>query len=501
MEETLVRSNCGLDTVLVGQKIIHSRYNPLIEAERYVDSLNWSGNIRYIILAECGLCYLIAPLRRKFPAAKIISMHLSVFYAGKNAARPNAEWLPNNSVNRNVFLENEIDDIEADKIKIIEWRPSASAYGMEYLNLIKDITAFVKRMDANKRTQAMFGCRWVKNVIKNCFLFNNDINIAEIVRCGRHCVVAGAGPGLESAYDSIRLLVKNGALLIVVSSAASAALQAGLRPDIIVACDGGNWALLHLFECVKYFYKKESPDTAYPVIAFNLSAALPPQCDMFNLLPFGDGSLFQNITQNCLNIPYISFPQRGTVGASAIDLAFYISSGYVYTAGINFSYKDIRTHAKPYAFDKILFNAMNRLRPVHTIQFERFMSIKESGANKIYADWFAKQMYPREIRAIDCGNSCGIDGEISNKEINPYKFNIIKKRDVKPVTHLIAALLNALETAKTKERLALELSKLLLDETRYSAGEPQWYGLRNADLRGELTRISEKYRNIEARNG
>ncbi|MDR1363721.1 MAG: DUF115 domain-containing protein [Spirochaetaceae bacterium] len=504
MDETLARAQCGLNTAAAGQKNIHSRYNPLIEAERYIASLNLRGDFEYIILAECGLCYVIEPLRKKFPAAKIVSLHLSAFYAGKSAAQPDAEWTPDSAASLNLFLESEIDDIEADKIKIIEWRPSAGAYGGEYLNLIKDITAFVKRIDASKRTRKVFGRRWFRNVIKNCFLFNDCVNFAETTRSGADCIIAGAGPALEDAYGAIRRLTKNGAVLIAVSSAVNALLQAGFRPDIIIACDGGGWAPLHLFESLRFFRGKKEP---YPVLAFSLSAAIPSQCAAFNLLPISDESLFQNIACQRLDIPRLSFPQRGTVSASAVDLALHISGGAIYTAGINFSHKDIRSHAKPYAFDALLADAASRFSPLYTLQFERSGAIIKSGANSIYANWFSGQNYPRKIypitdsdRAFDkkarniAADKLGLSGNFNPS--SRLAFSKQKRVYSRTVTRFIAALIAALESPSAppaaKEKLTLELSNMLLD-----GGDAP----RNCDLREELLRVSEKYRTIEARHG
>jgi hypothetical protein len=475
MEETLVLSRCGLYTVLAGQKTLHSRYNPLTEAERYVDSLHWRSEIEYIILAECCLCYLIEPLRKKFPSSKIISLHISGFYHGKSAAPPDAEWLPQSATGLDSFLEKEIDDTEADKIKIIEWRPAADVYREEYLNLVKTITAFVKRVDANKRTRTSFGRRWIRNVVKNCFLFAGDTKIARITRPAPSCIAAGAGPGLEDSYGAIRRLVKNGALLIAVSSALGALLNAGIRPGLIVACDGGNWARLHLFECFRYFYKKTPP-----ALAFSLSAALPSQCAGFSsLLPLGDGSIFQSLVQKCLNIPPVSFPQRGTVGASALDLAFSLSDGPVYAAGINFSHKDIRTHAKPYAFDAGLSSSSFRLRPLYGLQFERALMIDSSRVNKIYSDWFNGQKFPRKIHdvsdaTIDISGVNGGDADIFTRE---------RKSPIpRPVTRLITALNAALTGEETREALTEELSELLPRD----------------DVREALSDIAKKFRNIGA---
>jgi hypothetical protein len=487
MEETLVRAQCGLNTVAAGQKNIHSRYNPMIEAERYIDSLNSCGCLEYIILAECGLCYVIEPLRKKFPMAKIISLHLSAFYSGKSYAAPDAEWTPDSPLSLNVFLENEIDDIEADKIKIIEWRPAASVYEHKYLNLIKDITVFVKITDANKRTRTAFGRRWLKNVIRNCFLLNCCIKITRITKSDSDCIIAGAGPDLDDAYGAIQDLTKNGALLIAVSSAVNALLHAGFRPDIILACDGGNWAPLHLFDSIRFFYDKK---ISYPVLAFSLSAAVPSQCGVFNLLPISDGSLFQSIAGQFFDIPCMSFPQRGTVSASAIDLALHITSGTIYTAGINFSHKDIRTHVKPYAFDAILSNSADRFRPLYTRQFERADMIIKSGANSIYANWFSRQNYPRKIYSITNDNRVSND---KAKNIMADIFTFDKKKAVfNPVTSFISSLFAALESPVTKNRLTAELSNMLLN-----GGESSKY----ESLRDELLRISEKYRMIEAWNG
>ena len=111
---------------------LHSRYNPRAEADRYINSLSLNdriryGKIRFFILIEPGLGYIIAPLKKTAPNAKIISLHAGKLPMDKSAvllaekpASPDSEWYPEMGISIQEFLEKEIPDSEAAEIKMLE---------------------------------------------------------------------------------------------------------------------------------------------------------------------------------------------------------------------------------------------------------------------------------------------------------------------------------------------------------------------------------------------
>ncbi|MDR0998742.1 MAG: DUF115 domain-containing protein, partial [Treponema sp.] len=340
-------------------KRLHSRYNPQAEAERYIDALALPQGIRYFILVEPGLGYTIPVLARRFPGARILALHAEdprlsgPAYQGTGSS----VWSPESGVGLEEFLEREIPDTPASALRILEWRPSLNYYGERYLKILSAAAEFVKRSDANSRTVRNFGKRWFRNFLRNLRLLGN---FPAFERLSLPALITGAGPSREEAIPQIRRLREEGCFIIAPSSSVMALAAGGLVPDLILSTDGGGWALLHLYECLR---------GAAPVIAASLGAALPSQCGGLPLLPLSDGSLWQRLVLETLGTPRLALPQRGTVTASALDLAFALGAKEACLAGMDLGIRDIRSHARPYSFDRLLAGQACRFRPEYSQAF------------------------------------------------------------------------------------------------------------------------------------
>jgi hypothetical protein len=350
---------------------LHSRYNPVVEAERYIDSLSIRQRVRFFILIEPGLDYLTPLLQKKFPAAKSVALHIE-------------------EENVQAFLGREIPDTEASSIEIIEWRPSMAKYGGQYLRLLRETAAFIKRADANKRTTRYFGRRWFLNFFRNSTRMEKALVFE---RGGFPCIVAAAGPCLEASLPLIKELQQQRAFVLAASSATGALLKAGIVADMVVATDGGNWALFHLYESLRSVAR----------FAISARAAIPSNLAAVPLLFISDEN-WQKAVFKAFDIPFISLPQRGTVSASALDLAFALTSGPVFIAGIDLANDDIRTHARPYALD---FQAASRFEPQYSAAFIRARALAGGGSFTVYEQWFHQQLprYPRRLYTIGTNNA------------------------------------------------------------------------------------------------
>jgi len=148
-------------------KLLHSRYNPQAEADRYISSLSLGENILFFILIEPGLGYITASLKTKFPKAKVIALHIEQPINEMTVKNPDSQWYLETGTSVQDFLETEIPDTKAEEIRLIEWRPALSVYGQAYLALLKETVEFIKRVDASARTYSTFGQRWFRNFFKN----------------------------------------------------------------------------------------------------------------------------------------------------------------------------------------------------------------------------------------------------------------------------------------------------------------------------------------------
>jgi hypothetical protein len=343
-------------------------------------------------------------LRKKNPAAKIIALHCRApGFSGEAENSPDSFWYPESGCILQNFLETEIPDTKAGAIKIIEWRPGLAVFGKEYLKLIEETVEFIKRADANARTAGEFGRRWLRNFFKNLDLLEEILSPPPL---SLPMIIAGAGPGLEEVIPFLKEVRRKGTMLILAVSSAALALESrGLIPDLVISTDGGNWARLHLNECWRRIFPGKSGGICAGLAAA-LTAVLPSQCAGIPILPISDGSLWQRIVLSEIEIPFLVLPQRGTVSASALDLAFFLTQGEIYITGVDLALKDIRSHVRPYSFDILWEKNEDRLNPVYSQNFSRALNIRAGGSHGIYASWFSRQLeaWPKRLFSFGKNN-------------------------------------------------------------------------------------------------
>jgi hypothetical protein len=272
-------------------------------------------------------------------------------------------------------------------------------------------------------------------------------------------IVCASGPSLEDSVPEIANRKKSPSppFIIAVSSSAPVLLQRGIKPDLVIATDGGSWALFHLIETIRQSEKKYGEK---PVIVSALRAALPSYVKNCQVIVLRDGSLWQDLLLNALGILELSpaFPQRGTVSVSALDLAFYLSSGNVYRSGFDFSHRDLLTHARPNAFEIFLEQKQKRTIPLNNLFFEREETIRRSGSLGIYERWLKNHLFSFNRKLYTLGEPGFDNGGES------IRFTGQNAKKIPGKKFLVDTLCNALHNPLCTERLCKELGTLLLPE-------------------------------------
>jgi len=392
-----------MDRILLNKSLsedvekLHSRYQPQLEADRYIKALNLRDDIDYFILIEPGLGYLIPALEKYRPQSKIIVLHADIFFRETESRFPDVPvWFPDSGKEVQEFLEEKIP--EAASVRIIEWRPSLRIFGEQCLELVRESTEFIKRSDASRRTGAAFGRRWIRNFFRNIALVNKTVLYRTM---DMPIVITGSGPSLEAALPQI-LAARKEIFVLAASSSLPALAAGGIIPDMVISTDGGGWALLHLHACFRMAAK---PPARPPILACSLSAAIPSQCSTLPLFLLNDGTVWQSMALHSLGLPSVLVPQRGTVTASALELALILSSGSIFLAGMDLAIPDIQSHVRPYGFDQLFFGAASRLRPVYSQYFLRSREIKAGGSHDVYAAWFKNKIASWPARIFSLGGN------------------------------------------------------------------------------------------------
>ena len=354
-------------------------------------------------------------------------------------------------------------------------------YGKEYLKLLSLTAEFLKRADAGRRTTAAFGRRWVRNFFKNLKLIKRAVLYRQ---ADFPLIITGSGPGLETALPVIEKL-KDRCLIAAASSSALALSAMNLSAGFVIATDGGSWALRHLYPLHRNVFNTDF------FLAANLCAALPSQCKDTPFLLLNDGSFWQSIILNALGLPSVIVTQKGTVSASAVELAMTLSRGNIYLAGIDLCVRDIRTHTKPYAFDYILTQNECRLKSVYSQSFTRSMLLKEGGSMDIYASWFKNQLssWPKRIFSLGGSHEVFETSLPEEKSVLKNSGEYFKIVNVKEDPALFcergaAALLGAFDDSRYCENLRRELAPLLF---------PGENSVENSELKAAITQIANRY--------
>ena len=395
---------------------LHSRYQPQAEADRYIEALNLRHDIEYFILIEPGLGYLVPALFKRCPGCKIVILHADSSFRGAEEQYAGVPvWYPDSGMGVQVFLENEIPDTAV--MQIIEWRPSLRIFGDACAALVRESAEFIKRAAASRRTSAAFGRRWVGNFFRNLTVMQSAVMYKTM---DMPVVITGSGPSLETALPQIAAC-RESIFLIAASSSLPALAAGGIIPDMVISTDGGAWALFHLHGCFRTARAAGSnvppPDNSAGILlACSLSAAIPSQCSAVPLLLMTDGSLWQSMALNAAGIPSVLIPQLGTVTASALELAVILSSGNIFLAGMDLAVSDIKSHARPYAFDNLFTGWSSRFLPVYSQYFMRSNDIVAGGSHDVYAAWFNSRidLWPERIFSLG-GNHVNLENKLPQK--------------------------------------------------------------------------------------
>jgi len=440
---------------------LHSRYQPQLEADRYIEALNLRHDTDCFILIEPGLCYLIPALQKARPESKIIVLHADNYFRVTADSYPDIPmWFPDSGTGVQEFLETKIP--EGASTRIIEWRPSLRIFGDRCLELVRESTEFIKRSEAGRRTAAAFGARWARNFFRNTALLNRTIQYRTL---DMPIVITGSGPSLEAALPQI-LAAREGVFVLAASSSLPALAAGGITPDMVISTDGGGWALLHLHACFRIARPSARPPARPLMLACNLSAAIPSQCSTLPLLPLNDGTVWQSMVLHNLGVPSALIPQRGTVTASALDLALVLSSGSIFLAGMDLAIPDMRSHARPYGFDHLFYGAASRTCPVYSQQFARSRAIKAGGSHDVYASWFKNKIasWPARIFSLG-GNHAVLENGLGAARKEFFTTELHRGKDVGD--HFKIMTFNG--SPEERRDLAVESLIAALDNPQYAA--------------------------------
>lgn len=366
-------SNLELNVAKTGQQTctingirLHSAYDPIKEAQRFVSSLDIPFTPSLIVITEPALSYCSTFLRQSYPQAILVAIRFTHDFDAYNHL-----W------DKVVYHQELIQLLQSygeDMIlatAFFSWQPSQQVFPQEYNHCWQQIRTLVQTSRDILGTRAYFGKRWLKNTLSFCTRLQNTSTIKS---GSAPVLLVASGPSLKSSIHFIQKY-REAVFVIALSSALSPLLAVGIEPDLCISTDGGYWAKKHIAPC--------------PVpLALPAEAALPAALFEKNIIPltYADGPEAELL--NICKIPRMPAFRNGTVSGTALELALSITTGPVFACGLDLASTIGFQHCQPNCLETAAETKDCRLAPKETRLYPPQLP---SQSLEIYAQWFTSQ--------------------------------------------------------------------------------------------------------------
>lgn len=234
--------------------------------------------------------------------------------------------------------------------------PLSAGYRLDaarYAGLRRALEAVVRTHWQDAATLISMGSLWVRNLFDNLAALPGSGDFS-CLSTAAPVVVAGAGPSLEESLQVLRE-ARGGFILVAADTALPRLVQEGLEPDIVVALEA------QLANIQDFVPSRGSRSLlACELTAHPATARLFPGRRFFFSSRFAPLALFDRL--QAAGVLPCPFPALGSVGVAAVHAGLRLTTGYVFLAGLDFSFPGSRTHARgtPHHLSSLLGAARTR---------------------------------------------------------------------------------------------------------------------------------------------
>lgn len=329
---------------------IHSKYNPVTEAERLIDSYTEQiEQADHIFFYGVGLGYHIRTTQQRYPE-KIISTYEpinGVYNKFKEYSKQigvnvsdilnqyvgeSKEEILNNLTHFKPYLAQKIAIIILPVYEKIA-RDSFREFSVTFQQFIKDIRS-------NTWANLVYNDRWIINMIMNTpWIFTTPCIQESKLFEGKPVVLVAAGPSLTEELEQLRIIKKKGlAFIFAVGSANEVLIKNNILPDAVLSYDPSIINYQVFIELAKQHI------TNIPVI-FGTTVG-------HETLPLFSGPKVHMVMNRDKFTPYLQ--NRGfkmvndssTISNVTLQLLGQLNVGMVILVGQNFAYKKDEYYAK-----------------------------------------------------------------------------------------------------------------------------------------------------------
>ncbi|MBI4976099.1 MAG: motility associated factor glycosyltransferase family protein [Spirochaetes bacterium] len=397
----LSSSEAGLLTLSVNGRYLHSRRDPLREAETTLSSF-YEPKKNLVLFFGIGLGYQLLTFARdkelrvgKRDTSKITLVIFEDDPVILSLALSTVDFSPLACFSVYAFCAADGNDavgrvsqvIGPESVKGIAavQLPGLDRAAKTRATAVRDaLLGWVEREYSDMLTRFHFESIWTRNIIMNARQLTRAADVTDFRNaCSGPAVIAAGGPTLSRSFDALREH-REGYTLIAVDTAYAPLVKAGIIPDFVVAVDAGFYNYLDFVFDTAPFPYLVAEVAAYPAI-LRLSRA---KCIVFSRASQDERSLYGPLMR-AAGGPLGTLACSNTVSSSAVDFAVHAGFETLVLAGHDLSYPDFETHCVHANAYEHCLAASSRLKPLASQAFDRIASrlLRDAAASYPPADF------------------------------------------------------------------------------------------------------------------
>lgn len=338
-----------------GWTYLHSKYNPIQEAERFISTLDDIEN-RHIFFYGVGLGYHIDLLMNKYPnmTCTIYEPNPVIFQKCMELF-PLEKWSPSKRL-KDVMVESTPEDLVEflrqfthylDKeVAIVIW-PS---YERIFAEQTKAFVEKFREVVYEKRDNLLTGMLFVKRMAINGFR-----NLPVILKTpnllhghggmfnNKPAIIVSAGPSLNDEYENLRYIKKNGlAYIFSVGSAVNSLISEGIHPDAAFTYDG-TVMNEKVFQKIKNENITDIPLVFGSTVGYETVQNYPGP--MANFLVIRD-YIIDLFLRRSDNQPFKYIERYSSIATLTLQILYELGCSPIILVGQNFAYRGDQYYAR-----------------------------------------------------------------------------------------------------------------------------------------------------------
>ncbi len=223
---------------------IHSKFDPVREAERFMGEINTEKHNLFIVFGFGFGFHLEVLLDKIGPGSRVLVVEKDISLFSEALKRRDLAGLLGDT--RLMILVDPAEDeisgklrgLSSKSVSFITHRGSHQAYPGYYANMLEISRSYLSTKDVNIATLAKFEKIWCSNIARNINIFGRSPGVNEFYGKfrGVPAVVAGAGPSLPESFPFLREN-RERMIIVAVDTSYRMLVNNGIEPHFCLSVD------------------------------------------------------------------------------------------------------------------------------------------------------------------------------------------------------------------------------------------------------------------------